>query len=142
MRTESWTVFEEINKDPKLIETKYRENGMLKMLLEEQFVQPKWELPKGTPPYTPSKETEGMFMTNLYTEARKLYVFRRTDLKPIRRESIFIDLLQSLDPREVKIVLALKDKKLTKLYPKITKAVAAKLINIPEEIKQDDTQSV
>ena len=85
-------------------------------------------------------------MTNLYMEARRLYVFRRADLKPIRRENIFIELLQSVDPREAKILLALKDKTLNKLYPKITKKVAGKLIPIPEPVKrskkQDDPQSV
>jgi len=145
MRIDSWTVLEEINKDPKLIETKYRDNAMLKIVLQEQFVEPQWILPEGIPPFKESQEADGMHMTNLYTEARKLYVFRRSDLKPVRRESIFIDLLQNLDPREVVIVLALKDKNLNKLYPKITKKVAGKIIQIPEAVrskKKDDTQSV
>lgn len=144
MKIDSWTVLEEINNDPKLIETKYRDNAMLKIVLREQYVEPQWILPEGTPPFKESPEHEGMHMTDLYSEARKLYVFRRSDLTPIRREAIFIDLLQNVDPREAAIIIALKDKKLNKMFPKITKKVAAKIIPIPEAVrsKKDDTQSV
>lgn len=143
MRIDSWTVLEEISKDPTLIETKYKDNAMLKVILAENFIKEnKWVLPEGEPPYTPSPEPETMHPSNLYMEARRLYIFRRADLSPVKRETLFIQMLQSVDPREVKILLAVKDQKLSKLYPKVTRKLAAKLISLPEENKKDVTQSV
>jgi hypothetical protein len=62
-----------------------------------------------------------MAPTTLIHEAKRLYVFTRKDLKPLKREQLFIDLLESIEDEEAKVLLAVKDQKLTKLYPKITK---------------------
>lgn len=70
-------------------------------------------LPSGTPPYKPteSKEAQGM----LFTEARKLYLFVRggnDSLTPFRREMLFIQMLESVDPEDAKLLVAMKDRKL------------------------------
>jgi hypothetical protein len=49
-----------------------------------------------------------------------MYVFMRQDLKPIKRESLFIGLLEGIHPTEAAILIAVKDQKLQKMYPKIT----------------------
>jgi hypothetical protein len=54
-------------------------------------------------------------------EAKKLYVFCRADLKPIKREQLFIGLLEEVHPEEAVVLLAVKDQKLNKLYSKITR---------------------
>ena len=74
----------------------------------------KWLLPEGDPPYIPNEDTK-YSESVLYSEIRKLYLFvegGNPDLKPLRREQIFIDLLQIIDPKDAILLLAAKDKKL------------------------------
>jgi hypothetical protein len=73
----------------------------------------KWLLPEGEPPYSPSSfpNLENM----LYSEARRLYLFvegGNNNLKTLKRESMFIDLLQSVTPEDAKLLCAIKEKKL------------------------------
>ena len=73
----------------------------------------KWALPEGNPPYKPCPYLDQHSM--LYQEARRLYLFvegGNDNLKPIKRESLFITLLESVDPEDAKVLLAAKDKKL------------------------------
>ena len=81
----------------------------------------KWILPEGEPPYKHSAEPIGMTPTNLYGELRRLYVFNRADLKPVKREQLFISLLEGVHPDEAKFLCAVKDQTLHKLYPKVTR---------------------
>lgn len=73
----------------------------------------KFLLPEGAPPYNPTKylDQEG----NLYNESRRLYLFvegGNANLKPVRREFLFIQLLETLSPKEAVLVAHMKDKKL------------------------------
>lgn len=73
----------------------------------------KWALPEGDPPYTPCEYPHQENM--LYMEIRRLYLFLEggnDNLKPIKREAMFIEMLQSIDPEDAKMMLAVKDKKL------------------------------
>ena len=72
-----------------------------------------------------------MSPANLRMEMKKLYVFKRQDLKPIKREQLFIDLLENVHPEEAKLLLAVKDQKLSKLYKKITRKVVENAGFIP-----------
>jgi hypothetical protein len=79
----------------------------------------KWLLPPGNPPYKPCDLVDQHH--RLFTEARKLYLFLENgnpNLKQIRREALFIELLESLDPEDTKLILAAKDKTIP--YPGIT----------------------
>jgi hypothetical protein len=113
---------EEINKDISLLETKYKQSSALKLIFAHAFKEEKkFLLPETNPPYREDKHPIGMAPTTLTHECRRLYVFCREDLNKMKRESLFIDLLESVDPKEAKVLLAIKDQKLTKMYPKITK---------------------
>jgi hypothetical protein len=82
----------------------------------------KFLLPEGTPPYVFRGVPEG-FPTTLYPEVRKFYIFCEgggANVTQIRREAIFIQLLETIHPDEAKIVIAMKDKKLDELYDTIT----------------------
>lgn len=84
----------------------------------------KWDLPEGNPPYKPCQFLDQQSM--LYQEARRLYLFiegGNPNLKPIKREALFINLLESVDPEDAKVLLAAKDKKLP------YKGITANLIN-------------
>lgn len=73
----------------------------------------KWLLPEGVPPY---KENDLVDQENrLYSEARRLYLFiegGNPGLKSVRRESLFIELLETIDKEDAKLMLAVKDKTL------------------------------
>ena len=73
-----------------------------------------FELPKGAPPYK-EMETPGNWGHNrLPRELRKFqYFITGTTLNPIKREAMFIEVLESVSPEEAKLVLMMKEKKLT-----------------------------
>jgi hypothetical protein len=84
-----------------------------------------WQLPEGAPPYKPNDLVDQQH--RLYTELRKLYLFiegGNPNLKPLRREQLFIELLEVVDPEDAKLLLAAKDKTIP--YPGITKQIVAK----------------
>ena len=83
----------------------------------------KWMLPEGKPPYKP---TEAVDQHNrLYQEARKFYIFcdPNLDLPKMKREMLFIELLESVDPEDAELLIACKDKKIP------YKGINAKLVN-------------
>ena len=114
-------MLDEINKDPKSIAT-YKDNFLLKVIFAHSFLPEfKFKLPEGEPPFKPAVQPLGMTDTNLFVECKRFHnVFVKTELKPIKRESLFIGLLEGVHPEEAKVLIAVKDQKLTKLYPKIT----------------------
>lgn len=82
----------------------------------------KWLLPEGDPPYKPNDLVDQQH--RLYTESRKFYLFvegGNPNLKQLRREALFIELLESLDPADAKLLLAIKDKRMP--YSGITKEI-------------------
>lgn len=133
-------ILDDINTDPTNI-VKYRDNGGLRLVLEHAFdPAKKFILPDGDPPYKEDKAPQGMSPSNLHMEAKKLYVFCRADLKPLRRESLFIQLLENSHPSEAKLLLAIKDQKLTKMYPKVTqKLVSDTWTSIPAAVVKEKT---
>jgi hypothetical protein len=77
----------------------------------------KWLLPDGVPPYKPVAEgieADG----RLYSETKKLYLFvdgpsdTQRNLKQARREQLFIELLETVDPGDAKVLIGMKDGKL------------------------------
>jgi hypothetical protein len=74
-----------------------------------------WLLPAGDPPYSPlpdSADQEGRF----YTECRKLIYFvdsnEGREVAQLRREVLFIQVLESIDRRDAELLLRMKNKKL------------------------------
>jgi hypothetical protein len=93
-----------------------------------------WDLPPGNPPYKqnpyPAQEN------NLQQELRRFYLFFKdgnTNLTSVRREALFIQLLESLSPKDAELVLAAKDKKIP------YKGLTVKLFNeaYPNLIQED-----
>jgi hypothetical protein len=75
----------------------------------------KWLLPETDPPFKPldqSTDQEGRF----YTETDKLLYFIASpeglNVKQIRREQLFIQVLESIDPRDAQLLLRMKNKQL------------------------------
>lgn len=113
-------ILKELNDDPKKV-ANYKDNVALKILFGFTYrPEGKMLLPEGDPPFKKDAAPIGMSPTNLLTEIKKLYVFVRNDIKTVRREQLFIQLLESIHPDEAKVLLAVKDQDLSKVYKKIT----------------------
>ena len=121
-------IFTKINnaKDkPKKIEVlrKYNTPGM-RMILKGAF-DPKieWELPEGTPPYIENEAPAGTEHTYLEVEARRLYNFAKggnNTINKIRKETLFIQMLEGLHASEAKVLIDVKNKSLNKTYKGLT----------------------
>ena len=76
-------------------------------------------LPEGNVPYKPNESPLGTDHSSLRREQRSLYNFVKggnDKLSTIRRETIFIQMLEGLHPSEADIIIAVKDKDLEDLY--------------------------
>ena len=76
----------------------------------------KFALPEGTPPYkTFVGSVDENNPTYLYPNVRKFYLFiegGHEGLSQLRREQLFVQLLEELHPTEAEVVIQVKDKKL------------------------------
>lgn len=81
-----------------------------------------FELPEGDPPYNVPEDMVDN-TGGLYKEVRKMYIFtknkRSAEIHQIKRERIFIEMLESIHPDDAKLLLAVKNKKVP--YKGITK---------------------
>ena len=128
-----YEIFEEVGKATKKADKiavlKNNQSPALKLILGLTYdPNVKWLLPEGTPPYKPlPKDSEGEL--DLAGELRKMYLFvegnseTQRNLEQVRREQLFIGLLESLDPNEAKVVVGMKDRKLP--YKGITRKLVA-----------------
>ena len=83
-------------------------------------------VPEGDVPYTPNDAPVGTDHTRLEQEARGLYRFVKggqDSLKSIKRESMFVQLLEGLAAEEAELLCLVKDGNLNSKYKRITKAV-------------------
>jgi len=102
------------------------ESRQLKTFLKGAFDKSlEFNLPKGSPPYTPNKESkEGFGSVSLeYRFFAKGY--EGDTLPAATRESKFITVLESVSPEEAKLLLLMKDKKLAGKYKGVTKKLVS-----------------
>ena len=80
-------------------------------------------LPPGNVPYTPNGAPEGTEHTILEKEARLLHHFFKggSNVSQVKRESMFVQILEGLNSGEAEALVLAKDKKIGKRW-KITKA--------------------
>jgi len=92
------------------------ESNPLKELLKYAFHPDiKFALPPGMPPYKTIGSPEEYNPTYLYPNIRKFYLFvegGHEGITQLRREQLFIQMLESLHPKEAEVVIQVKDKKL------------------------------
>jgi len=113
-------IFEDIAKAKSVVERKKillkHESNPLKELLKYAFHPDiKFLLPEGAPPYKTVGSPDEYNPTYLYPNIRKLYLFvegGNEGLTTLRREQLFIQLLEELHPKEAEVVIQVKDKKL------------------------------
>jgi len=110
-------------KDEKINALKQVDSFAIRTILQGAFdPRIKWLLPPGEVPYKKSDLPD--LQGSLYNEIRKLYLFvegGNSNLKQLRRETLFIQLLESVSPEDAELLAAIKDKKLP--YKGITAAL-------------------
>ena len=103
-----------------------------------------WDLPDGDPPYKPNPYPDQQ--NRLQAEQRRLYLFFKggnNNLTKLRRETLFIELLESIDPEDAKLILSIKANKLPyKGLPKslFEKAWPGRIIKTEE--KNDNKEKI
>jgi hypothetical protein len=122
-------VLKELNENPELLKTAYKKNGSnspLELLFQYAFLpSKKFLLPEDEPPFKKDSAPLGMSPVRFISEVKKFNLFCRSDISSSKRENIFIQLCESIHPSEAKILIAIKDQQLQKLYPNITYAKLA-----------------
>ena len=97
----------------------YRNEALVSILIwnfDETVVS---MIPEGDVPFTPNDSPQGTDHTSLRREQRNLYHFVKggnDSLNNLRRESMFIQMLEGLHPSEAKIVVLAKDGRLHEDY--------------------------
>lgn len=97
-------------------------------------------IPPSDPPYQPT-QIVGMEAA-LKREARKLKYFIKgmgfDDMNQIKRESVFIELLETVDPADAKLLLNMvKQKSLKGLTPKTINDAFGEIISTQDKSKKD-----
>ena len=92
------------------------ESNQLKELLKYAFHPDiKFALPPGKPPYKTIGSPDEYNPTYLYPNIKKFYLYiegGHDGLTQLRREQLFVQMLESLHPKEAEVVIQIKDKKL------------------------------
>lgn len=98
-------------------------NNALKIMLGYCFdPNVQFVLPEGSPPFKEEKYPPDN--GGLYDHIRKMYLFVKggnDSLHQARRERLFLDILEVIDPKEAELLISIKDKKLP--YKGITKNI-------------------
>jgi hypothetical protein len=92
------------------------ESNPLKELLKYAFHPDiKFALPSGSPPFKTVGSPDEYNPTYLYPNIKKFYLYiegGHDGLTALRREQLFVQMLEGLHPTEANVVLQVKDKKL------------------------------
>lgn len=86
------------------------------------------DLPEGAPPFKrDEREPVGLSSASLYTESRRLARTAKSDPLPrMRKEMLFVQILEGIHWQEADLVVAAKDKQLEKLYKNVTREIVRK----------------
>jgi len=110
---------------PKKIDVLRRyDTSELRMFLKGAF-DPKleWLLPEGKPPYKPNEAPVGTEHTWLKQEVKRMFHFLKggnPQLSQMKRDTMFIQMLEGLSDEEAKLLIQAKDKELNKHYKGLT----------------------
>jgi hypothetical protein len=102
------------SKDKKVELLKKHESWALKDILRGTFDSTiQWNLPGGEPPYTPNNGHDAA--TNLLKEHKNFVYFVKglresNRLTPVKRESIFLGLIEGIHPEDARLVISMINK--------------------------------
>lgn len=116
----------ELKTEDEIINALRTANPVVRQLLKYAYDPSiKFALPEGVPPYKPTDflDQEG----RLPVEMRRLYLFiegGNPNLTKVKREMLFIQLIESIDKNDAQLLCHVKDKKLP--FKKLTKKLVEK----------------
>jgi hypothetical protein len=132
--------------------SEYKSPALTKLLLCNFAKNISFVFPEGRTPYTPHETPKGVDHTRLYTEHRFIDKFItktvngvkyfgcsnsvRPRIQQLKKEQLWVQLLENLHPEEAKVMDMVKDKKITDRY-KITKQ---NVIDAFPELKLQDQE--
>jgi hypothetical protein len=101
-----------------------------------------WALPEGKPPYKPAHKDQDL-QGHLYNELKRLYIFlkcpKSEGFKQLRREQIFIEMLENVDPDDALLLIGMKDRRLP--WPGLTyKLIKKAFPTISKDWPDDEPQ--
>jgi hypothetical protein len=105
----------------------YRDDSLTAILIWNFDDRVQSAIPEGQVPYKENEVPVGTDHTSLRREWKNLYHFIKggnDELSSLRRETMFIQMLEGLHPEEAKIICLVKDKNLTEKY-KLTRELVA-----------------
>ena len=105
----------------------YRDDSLTAILIWNFDDRVQSAIPEGQVPYKENEVPVGTDHTSLRREWKNLYHFIKggnDELSSLRRETMFIQMLEGLHPEEAKIICLVKDKNLTEKY-KVTRELVA-----------------
>ena len=115
------------DKAKKIAVLKEHDSEPLRMLIKSSFdPKIKWVMPEGNVPYKPNEAPEGTEHTLLSQEVRRFYHYiEGADNKTprMRKETMFIQMLEGLHKDEAQVVCYAKDKVLHQKYKGLSDAV-------------------
>ena len=107
-------------KDKKIAILKENDTEALRMVIKSSFdPKIKWVLPEGNVPFKPNDAPDGTEHTLLSQEARRLYHFIEgadNQTPRMRKETMFIQMLEGLHKDEAAVLCYAKDKVLHQKY--------------------------
>lgn len=100
---------------------KHKDNKYLRLFMDAAYKpECKLRLPDGDPPYKKNSissiQTKGVFWETI----KKINIFQRKEIRQLRAEQLFIQALELMNEDDAKVMVAMKDQELDKLYPTIT----------------------
>lgn len=95
---------------------------VIKTILQGAFNERiKLDLPEGSPPFNADKGPVGYSTGALKTKIMKFkYLLPSVNLPRAKKERMFIEILESVSPKDAEVLIAMKDKKLSEMYTSIT----------------------
>ena len=105
----------------------YRDDSLTAILIWNFDDRVQSAIPEGQVPYKENEVPVGTDHTSLRREWKNLFHFIKggnDELSSLRRETMFIQMLEGLHPEEAKIICLVKDKNLTEKY-KVTRELVA-----------------
>jgi hypothetical protein len=109
-------------KEDRVQALKQNTNYTLRSILQGMFdSNVKFPLPEGAPPFKPNQFNEPKALHNEVPRFYLLMEGGNSNLKPIKREQIFIQMLEAVSADDAELLIAMKDKKSP--YKNITKDI-------------------
>jgi len=115
------------SKEDKIKVLKDYESVVLRGILQINYdARAVMDLPDGEPPFKKNKDLpEGTSESNLYVEFRRFYIWldRSVNLTKMRKEQLFIQLLEGIHWTEAEMVCLAKDRKLQSKWKSLKESI-------------------